>query len=154
MVEPITIGSFVAGAVSAGAAAIAKGALGVAGKDAYEKLKQSIARITGNSAALTENEANANSEDIQRPLAVTIDGQEVSVQQDLAALATTLIEALQRTEQQDGPIGVDLGRLEAMGVDLGRIQVSEGTGLRAAEVKTTKTFRIGEITAGTKPGKK
>ena len=47
MDEPVTTGAFVAGVLAAGASALAKGALGAAGKDAYKALKALVTRIAG-----------------------------------------------------------------------------------------------------------
>ena len=152
MAEPITVGAMIATAISAGAAALAKGALGAAGKDAYQVLKDAVARWTGNGEQLAKIESDPASHH-KTALAESVATQPLQVQRELAALAATLVKTLRREEEQSGPIGVDIGELEAMNVELDRLQITSGTGFRADRVTTTETFHIGEIDVGTDSGK-
>ena len=61
MADPITIGALVATALSMAAEATLKGAVGEAAKDAYKKLKDAVARWTGNDVeALEKNPTSTN----------------------------------------------------------------------------------------------
>jgi hypothetical protein len=77
-------------------------------------------------------------------VAEVIDAQSGEEQAALRVLAQELIAALKR----GGPIGLDIGRLEAMEVQLGDIRVTEGTGARMDEVRVHGTFSAGNITVG------
>jgi hypothetical protein len=50
-------------------------------------------------------------------------------------------------------IGLDIGRLTALEVDLGNITVTEGIGARIEESRVDGTFKTGDISVGTPPGK-
>jgi hypothetical protein len=52
-----------------------------------------------------------------------------------------------------GPIGLDVGTLEALEVNLGAITVTEGTGARFRKVKTSGAVKVGPIKVGRSPGK-
>ena len=69
----------------------------------------------------------------------------------MKALAAELLAALKSEAQKrerSGPVGLDIGKLE-----LGAITVTEGTGVRMKEVKTTGAFKTGPIHVGPSPGK-
>jgi len=68
------------------------------------------------------------------------------------ALATALNNALLEYARSN-PIGIDIGRLEAARVQLAAINVTQGTGFRAAEVKAAGDFTTGPINVGPQPGK-
>jgi hypothetical protein len=92
MVEPITTGALVAGALSAGAATMATGMLSEAAKDAYAKLKNSIAVWAGHDVESLEK--NPESGAREAVLAELVDKREDQERQQLAALAQALIAAL------------------------------------------------------------
>ena len=53
-----------------------------------------------------------------------------------------------------GPVGIDIGRLDALEVDLGKVEVRRGTGFRAEKVTTTGAFKTDAIVVGGgEPGK-
>lgn len=92
MVEPITTGALVAAALAAGASTIATGALGAAGKDAYEKLKSLISRIAGSEVARLE--AKPDSENRAGVVAELVDERAEAEKAELLALAEQLRAAL------------------------------------------------------------
>lgn len=74
----------------------------------------------------------------------------------MKALAAEVIAALKSEAQMSeggGPVGLDIGKLEALEVQLGAITVTEGTGARIQEVKTQGAFTVGPINVGSQPGK-
>lgn len=85
-------GALVAGALSAAAAAMAKGMLGEAAKDAYENLKKRIASWAGHDVDRLEE--NPGFKAREAVIAEAIDKREDGEKHDLAALAQELISAL------------------------------------------------------------
>jgi len=83
----------------------------------------------------------------QRVIAEEIDRQSPEDQAEIRRLAVALSEAL-RNAAHAGPVGIDIGRLEAARVQLAEINVTEGIGFRADDVKTTGDFTSGPITVG------
>ncbi|MDQ6867383.1 MAG: hypothetical protein M3178_02850 [Pseudomonadota bacterium] len=69
----------------------------------------------------------------------------------MKALAAELVAALK--SEGGGPVGLDVGNLEALEVQLGAITVTEGTGARIKEVKTQGAFTVRPIIVGPPPGK-
>src|SRR4051812_37554546 len=94
MPDPITVGALAATALSMSAEAALKGSVGEAAKDAYKKLKETVARWTGNDVEALEE--NPTSTARQAVIAEEIDRQPASEQEVVHALATTLIEALKK----------------------------------------------------------
>src|ERR1700680_4751614 len=121
-----------------------KGFVGEAVKDAYKALKTKIARWTGADVdALEKAPASAVG---QSAVAEAIDGQPPGEQALVKALAAELVAALKSETHKSeggGPLGLDVGELEALEVQLGAITVTEGTGVRMKEVTTEGAFRVG-----------
>jgi hypothetical protein len=82
-------------------------------------------------------------------VAEVIDARPAEGQVSVRALAEQLIAAL----KQHAPVGLDLGRLEAMEVRFSSISATEGTGARIGEARVAGTFSTGPIRAGPEPGK-
>lgn len=92
MVEPVTTGALVAGALSGGAAALAKGMLGEAAKDAYKKLKNAVTAWGGHDVqSLEQHPESAPREAIVAELVDTRDEREKA---QIAALARALMDEL------------------------------------------------------------
>jgi hypothetical protein len=87
----------------------------------------------------------------QDVLAEEIDNQSPKDKAEIQKLVMVLNDAL-RSAAETHPIGIDVGRLEAARVQLAAINVTDGVGLRAGEVKTPGDFTVGPITVG-KPGR-
>jgi hypothetical protein len=146
MLEPITAGALIAGALGAGAEALAKGALGEAAKDAYKALKNKLLQWVGHDA--DQLEAKPDSGARKAVIAEAIDDKPDDQRSELAELARTLIAALRKDAAAHQPVGIDIGKLEAMEVRLGDITARAGTGFKAAEVKTTGAFTVNKIETG------
>ena len=71
-------------------------------------------------------------------------------QENLRDLAHTLTI---RLKEAAPAIGLDIGRLDALAVELGQITVTEGVGARIQEAHVAGTFRTGDISVGSLPGK-
>ena len=96
MVEPVSTGALVAGALSVGAATFAKGMLSEAAKNAYGKLKNAIAGWAGHDVnQLEKNQSPAR----EAALAEIVDEREEIEKQDLTALARALIATLDEKER-------------------------------------------------------
>ena len=148
MVDPVTVGAFVASAIGAGSGALTKGALGQAGKEAYEQLKAFLASWAGHQTA--DIEAKPDSKARQEVLAEMVDERPQEEQAQAKALTAALVEALRQQVAREGPTSIDIGKLEALEVNLGRVVTTGGTGFKAVEVKTG-TFRVNGVETG--PGK-
>ncbi len=153
MTDSVTIGTLAASALAMASDAALKGFVGEAVKDAYKKLKDKIAHWAGADVdALEKAPASTARKDL---IAEAIDGQPAEEQALVKALAAELLAALktEAKKSQGGPVGLDIGKLEALEVQLGAITVTEGTGVRMNEVKTTGKFEAGPINVGPPPGK-
>jgi hypothetical protein len=146
MVEPLTVGVLVASALAMAGEEAVKSSVSEAVKDAYKALKSRVARWAGNDVeALEKTPASAGR---QAVIAEVIESQSAEERALLHTLAERLVAAL----KQDRPVGLDVGRLEALAVKLDSITVSEGTGARIGEVRTG-TFSAGPINVGKPSGK-
>ena len=145
MSDPVTIGVLAASALAMAAEAVVKSSVGEVVKDAYNALKDKVANwVRGDVEALEKTPISTTR---QAVIAEEIDKQSPADQANIKTLAIALNEAL-RNAAQAGPIGIDIGRLEAARVQLAAINVTEGVGFRADEVKTTGDFTTGPITVG------
>jgi hypothetical protein len=137
-----TIGALAVEALSIAAKAALQGTEGETVKDAYKALKHKIAqRAEGDVTAL---EKAPDSKERQEILTKEIDKQ---LPQDLAqirSLATALIDEMEK-RQRSGPIGVDIGRLEAMRVRLGELNVVDEVFLSIHERRLRELQRFREI---------
>jgi len=92
LVEPVTTGAVVAAALAAGAGTLAKGALGAAGKEAYEALKSLVGRVAGSEVARLEEKPDSDNR--AGVVAEVVDEQPPTDQIRLRALAEELRTAL------------------------------------------------------------
>jgi hypothetical protein len=149
MTDPVTIGTLAATALSMAADAALKGVVGEGVKDAYIALKEKVARWAGGDVeALEKAPASANR---QALIAQAVDGQATDEQVMVKTLVAVLVAAL--NSRTGGPVGLDIGRLNALSVQLDAITVTEGTGVIIDEVNTPGEFRAGPINIGTSLGK-
>jgi hypothetical protein len=151
MVEPVTIGALSASVLALAAEAALKGAVGEAAKGAYNALKETIARWAASDVEALEKAPSSAAR--QAVVAEEIDRRPIEDKAGIRILVEELILTLEKTER-DGPIGLDIGRLQAARVELGAIVVYEGTGVRAQEIETLENFTAGPIKVGQRPGKK
>jgi len=142
MADPVTIGVLTASALAMAGEAALKGAVGEAAKDAYKALKNRVARWAGSDVEALEKTPASQAR--RAVVAEVVDSQSEEEQAAVRALAQQLVAALKRS----GPVGLDVGRLEAMEVQLGDITVTEGTGARFGEVRLDGTFSAGNISVG------
>ena len=147
MVDPVTVGSLVAGALGMAADAALKGAVGEAVKDGYHALKDKVSHwASGDVAAL---EAVPSSKGRQAVVAEIIDAQSDDDKQALRILAETLVA---RLKDSAPAIGLDIGRLTALETQLGNITATGGIGVRIGEANVG-TFKAGDISVGTRSEK-
>lgn len=145
MTDPVTIGSFAATALAMGAEVVLKTVVGEGVKDAYKGLKEALSRWAGTEVAALEAAPTSNGK--QLAVAEVVDQQPEADQRQIRALTLALQEAL-RNAAKSGPIGIDLGRLEADNVRLGELTVSDGVGFHADEVKARGDFSVDSLNVG------
>jgi hypothetical protein len=100
MVEPATTGTIVAAALATAAGALARGALGSAGKDAYDRLKALFTGPAATSAAQLEETRGADA--LARVLAALIDDAPAAEQAAWREQAERLRAALAAEGHGDG----------------------------------------------------
>ena len=142
MVDPVTVGSLVAGALSMAAEAGVKGAVGEAVKDGYKALKEKVSHWA--SGEVTALEATPSSIGRQTVIAEIIDAQSEDDRKSLRALAEALVAKLKECAPA---IGLDIGRLTALEAQLGNLTVTSGIGARITEANVG-TFKTGDISVG------
>jgi hypothetical protein len=142
MVDPVTVGSLVAGALSMAAEAVLKGAVGEAVKDGYKALKEKVSHWA--SGEVTALEATPSSIGRQTVIAEIIDAQSEDDRKSLRALAEALVAKLKECAPA---IGLDIGRLTALEAQLGNLTVTSGIGARITEANVG-TFKTGDISVG------
>ena len=150
MVEPVTLGALVASALAMGAEAAMKGAVGEAGKEAYQTLKRKIAQWAGQDLDLLE--IDPASKGRQTVVAEKIDHQSEADKAEMRELAQRLIKTL----KNERGAALDIGYLEATEVELGNIKVGVGAAqdaVRLREAKLTGALRTGDIEVGIPSGK-
>jgi hypothetical protein len=145
MADPVTIVALAASALAMGAGEAVKTGVGEAVKDAYKNLKAKIAAWAG--ADVEALAAEPDSAGRQLIVAEKIDRQSPDELAEVRTLVLMLNDAL-REAAKAGAAGIDVGRLEAARVQLEGINVSDGVGFRAAEVKTTGDFTARDINVG------
>jgi hypothetical protein len=148
MPDPVTLGALVAAALSMGGEATLKGAVGEAVKDAYKLLKEKVSHWAFSDAEALEKTPASTTR--QAVIAEIVNARPKEDQESLRVLAETLVAGL---KQSALVIGLDIGRLTALEVDLGNITVTEGIGARIEESRVDGTFKTGDISVGTPPGK-
>jgi hypothetical protein len=149
MADPITVGVFTAWALGLAGEAIIKGSAGEAVKDAYQALKAKLSHWAAGDVG--ELEKAPSSKTRQAVLAEVVDGLSHEDQGSLHDLAQVLAGKL---KEQAPTIGLDVGRLNAAEVQLGNITITEGIGARVQEANVPGTFRTGDISVGSMPGKR
>jgi hypothetical protein len=142
MVDPVTVGSLVAGALSMTAEAVLRGAVGEAVKDGYKALKEKVSHWA--SGEVTALEATPSSSGRQTVIAEIIDAQSEEDRKSLRDLAEALIAKLKECAPA---IGLDIGRLTALEGQLGNLTVTSGIGARITEANVG-TFKTGDISVG------
>jgi hypothetical protein len=142
MVDPVTVGSLVAAALSMAAEAVVKGAAGEAVKDAYQALKEKVSHWA--SGEVTTLEAAPNSKGKQLAVAEIIDVQSEDERNALRVLAETLIA---RLKEHAPIIGIDMSRVTELEAQFGNIKVTSGIGVRAQDVQGG-TLKTGDISVG------
>jgi hypothetical protein len=150
MSDPVTVGAMASLVLSMASEAALKGAVGEAAKDAYKALKNKIAHWAG--ADVEALEKSPASVPRRAVIAETIDALPDEEKISVKSLAAELAEALKRSAAQ-GPIGIDIGALEAARIKLEGITVHEGTGIIAKTVKTPGEFEVKNLNVGDPPGK-
>lgn len=148
MADPVTIGALIAWALSLGGEAIVKGAVGEAVKDAYKALKTKVSVWAAGDVAELEETPDSNTR--KAVIAETVDRLSREDQESLRDLAQALAGKL---KEQAPAIGLDVGRLDTLEVQLGNITVTQGIGARIEEARVAGTFRTGDISVGSQPGK-
>jgi hypothetical protein len=138
-------------ALSLGAAALAKGALGEAGKEAYQALKKALLR----SVALNDVEKleqKPDSENRRSVIAEELADAGLAEDPELAHLARELIVALKGANAAAGATGVSMEEIEAVNLRLQRIEAT-GTGVSVKKAKVVN-IDVSDVTAGVPtPGK-
>jgi hypothetical protein len=94
MIDPTTTGALVAAALSAGASALAKGAIGQAGKEAYEALKGALMSWAGQDVSKLEE--RPESESRKAVVAELTDEQSEQERGRIAILAEALVREMRR----------------------------------------------------------
>lgn len=92
LMEPVTTGSLVAGALSAAAATLAQGVLNETAKDIYSKLKHKIAAWAGHDVKSPEEPPKSTAR--ESAIAELVDKREEQEKQELVVLAQELVAAL------------------------------------------------------------
>ena len=148
MTEPVTVGTLVVNALEFGATAFIRGAISEAAKDAYNALKVKLQ--TWASTDVVELEKDPAIKARQAVIVEIVDGLSGQDRESLRELAETLAV---RLKEQPSAIGIDVGRLEALGVELGNVTVHHGTGARFADAKIDGIFKVGDLSIGSPSGK-
>jgi hypothetical protein len=149
MADPVTIGTVAVSALSIAAEALAKGALGEAGKNLYSQLRGKV--VSWAVGRLSPAERIPIAAENQRAVAERIDEQPADELAEIRRLLAALLEKLEQ-EKSLGPIGIDAERLEAARIHLRQIEVTEGIGVRLRDTKTPGEFCVEGLQVGAKPG--
>ncbi len=150
MSDSVTIGAMASLALGMASEAALKGVVGEGVKDAYKSLKHKIAHwASGDVEALEKNPSSVARRSV---IAETIDELPDAEKISVKTLANALAEALKRSAAQ-GPIGIDVGALEAARIKLDGITVHDGIGIRAQTIKTQESFELNNLDVGDAPGK-
>jgi hypothetical protein len=150
MPDPVTIGGLAVLALSMTAEATLKGTVGEAVKDAYQALKGKIGQWAASDVDALEKAPASGSR--QAVIAEEIERQSSGDQADVRNLAIALMDELEK-RHRSSPIGIDIDRLEAARIHLKNINVTEGTGFRAKDIKTPGDFTVEGLTVGNPTGK-
>src|ERR1019366_564610 len=105
MVDSVTVGSLVAGALSMAAEAILKGAVGEAVKDGYKALKEKVSHWASSDVVALETTPGSTGR--QTVIAEIIDAQSEDDLNSLRVLAEALVAKLKESAPA---IGLDIGR--------------------------------------------
>jgi hypothetical protein len=150
MPDPMTVGVVVAATLRLAAEAVVKSAVGEAVKDAYAMLKGKLSAWAASDVDALERQPSSTAR--QAVIAETVDSLPPGDKDALAKLAQILASELEK----HGPtvIGLDVERLKALQVELGNITVTSGTGVRIGDAEIAGTFKAGDISVGSSPGKR
>ena len=150
MSDSVTIGALASLALSMASEAALKGVVGAGVKDAYKALKNKIAHwASGDLEALEKNPSSVARRAV---IAETIDELSDDEKMSVKTLADALTEALKQSAAP-GPIGIDVGTLEAARIKLDGMTVHTGGGIQAQTIKAQEDFELKNLTVGDTPGK-
>jgi len=150
MSDPVTIGSVVSLALGMACEAALKGTVGEGAKDAYNALKSKIAQwAKGDVEALEKNPLSPARRSV---ITETVDELPEDEKRSIGALANALAEALKQSAAQ-GPIGIDVGALEAARIYLEEMTVHDGIGIRAHTIRAQEDFEVKNLNVGNLHGK-
>lgn len=144
--------SVIVTALSLGAAALAKGALTEAGKDAYKALKDAVLRFVS-PGDVEKLEQKPDSESRRGVLAEELEAAAKADDPELAGLAQALVSALRDAAAAGGATGISLEEVEAVNVRLQRITAS-GTGVSIKKSTFTGDIDASDVSAGVPPAGK
>jgi hypothetical protein len=150
MADPLTVGVVVVGALRLAAEAVVKTAVGEAVKDAYAALKSKLSAWAASDVAALEQQPGSTAR--QAVIGEIVDGLPPAEQDALRKLAQALAAELEK--RAPNIIGLDVGRLKTLQAELGNITVTDGTGVRIKEAEIGDTFKVGDISVGSSPGKR
>lgn len=147
MADPATIGTLAAAALSAGAGALGKEAVGVVVKDAYAALKAKLAGLIG-SSDVDKLEADPESKGRALTLSEEVDKQPDAARAEIKALAEALQAAFQAAGQGTAVdnritqinVSADRGGIAAgRDVNLGDLNLNTNIGEHVVAPMTTTT---------------
>jgi len=138
MSDPVTIGFLAVSALAMAAEAVVKAGVGEVVKDAYKALKTKIAFWCGDDVEALVKEPT--SKERQLTVAEKIDQQSPADHAEIKTLTLALNEALRKAADA-GPIGLDVGKIDAARIALEATKIQSGTGIKVGEAKTSGTFR-------------
>jgi leucyl aminopeptidase (aminopeptidase T) len=146
MTDPVTVGALASAALAMAAETVVKGAVGEAVKDAYKKLKNTIAHWASSDVEALEREPGSAGR--KAVVAELIDKQSEADKSAVENLTAALIASLKKED----PVGIETGKLTDMEIDLGKLTVLQGTGIVVGEAHGGH-IRVNELTVGSSPGK-
>ena len=144
MSDATTIGGLAASILAMAADVAVKTGVSEGVRDAYKALRERVATWARSDVEALEKTPTSRARQVV--VAQEIDKRSADDQTYVRELTVALSEVL-RTAAQAGPIGIDLGQMEATHIQLGEINVEEGIGVRADEIRTGD-LSIDRITVG------
>jgi hypothetical protein len=147
--DPVSL-TVITSTIAAGATAAMKDTASAVVKDAYAGLKALVRRKYA-SVDLTAVEKKPDSEAKWSSLEEDLDDAGAAGDEELAALARALLEAIERNAPEAAAaVGVDLEKVRAAFLRVGSVD-AEGTGVKVREAELTGGIDIGSVRAG-RPG--
>ena len=144
MSDPSTIGALAAWSIGVAAEAFSKGFLGEAAKEAYQAVKNTIAKWARGD--LEKLELSPTSAARRAVVAEVVDLRPIDDQESLRLLLEPLVTSL---SAQASAIGIDIGTLTNVKTRLGTLIVDEGIGARIGGV-LGGSLSVEEIKVGIK----